>query len=538
MKPFDANGAFIPVVGGAHIQLGVRSAGITVFSGALGLAAQIIGTVILARLLTPRDFGLVAMVTTFSLLLMNFGLNGFTEVVLQWQDINHALASNLFWINLSAGLILTVGFAAAGSLLARFYRDPLVARVAVGMSATILVTSTSVLHVALLKRAMRFFLTSTNDVVARTTSVAISILLAWAGWGYWALVAGAVMLPLAQSIGAWSLCRWVPGLPRYAAGTGSMVRFAMDVYSRFSLNYVTRNLDNLLVGWRFSAQALGFYKKAYDLFTLSAAQTVAPLTNVAVATLSRFDRNSTEYKRYIMSALAMMAFLGMGLGAALTLVGKDVISLLLGRQWAESARIFVCFGPGIGIMLLYHTNGWIHLSIGRADRWFRWGIVEFATTVLLFLLALPWGPIGIAVAWTASFWILTIPALWYAGEPIGLGVTPVMDAVWKYPVASLLAGSLCAGIMRVFSPPVAVPGAAAALARIVTTSALFAVLYLGAVILLHRGYAPLYQMTRLLREIVPPARISKQFASVAATRPTNTAGAIYPPSADENMSGL
>ena len=82
-----------------------------------------VSTVVLARLLTPSDFGLVAMVTTFILLLTNFGLNGFTEAIQQREEINRGLVSNLFWINLVAGGLLTAGFAAAGSLLARFYGD-------------------------------------------------------------------------------------------------------------------------------------------------------------------------------------------------------------------------------------------------------------------------------------------------------------------------------------------------------------------------------------------------------------------------------
>src|SRR4029077_17082625 len=117
----------------------------------VGTGIQMISTIVLARLLTAADFGLVTMVTTFSLLLMNFGLNGFTEAAIQREDLDHRLASNLFWISVSAGLVLTIGFAAAGSVLARFYHDPLVARVAIGISPTILITSAQVMHLALLK---------------------------------------------------------------------------------------------------------------------------------------------------------------------------------------------------------------------------------------------------------------------------------------------------------------------------------------------------------------------------------------------------
>jgi O-antigen/teichoic acid export membrane protein len=265
------------------------------------------------------------------------------------------------------------------------------------------------------------------------------------------------------------------------------------------VNYLARNTDNLLMGWRFHAGVLGFYKRAYDLFGLSVDQTVGPLTSVMVSALSRLTGDTVRYRDRLLSALGVIAFLGMGLGGDLTLAGKDVIRLLLGAGWEESGRIFMFFGPGIGIMVLYQTHGWIHLSTGKADRWLRWSIVELAFTVMLFFLGLAWGAIGMAAAWTASFWILTIPAFWYAGKPIQLGVGSVIGAVWKYIVASLLAGAACAGIMPML-PHFAAPGPMEAFARIVVISSMFASLYLGAVVSLHRGFAPLRELGGLLAD--------------------------------------
>jgi len=528
LKPFDANGAFGPSadVGTELRRLAVRGAGVTLFSQGVLFAIQMIATVVLARLLTPADFGLVTMVTTFSLLLMNFGLNGFTEAILQREEINHALVSNLFWINVGAGLLIALGFSAAGSLLARFYGEPRVTLVTVGMSVTVFVNSTSVQHLALLKRAMRFSVVSVNDIVARAVSVLVSVVLGLAGWGYWALVAGAVALPLVTSIGAWSFCRWVPSLPRRTPGTASMVRFAMNTYGNFSVNYFARNMDNLLVGWRFNVQSLGFYKKAYDLFALSASQLVSPLTVVAVSALSRLKQDPIRYSRYFLSSLAVVAFVGMGAGGDLTLVGKDVIRLLLGPAWGPAGRIFTFFGPGIGVMLLYGTHGWIHLSIGRADRWFRWGIVEFIVTGLLFLLGLRWGAAGIAMAWSASFWILTIPALWYAGRPICLGIAPVLAVLWKYVLASALAGCASTVIIPRLPSLAGASGSVGAATRILTTSMLFGSMYLGGVILLHRGCAPLYQFAGLLREMAPWHRFLRLSPTIVATRETGATEAL------------
>src|SRR5271156_5570537 len=145
LNPFDASGAFIPATPAGELrQVAVRSVGVTLLSGGAGLTIQIVSAAVLARLLTPRDFGLVTMVTTFSLLLMNFGLNGFTEAVVQREVVDRTLASNLFWINVGGSLLLSVAFAAAGSLLARLYKDPRIVGVAEAMSLTIFLTGLSV----------------------------------------------------------------------------------------------------------------------------------------------------------------------------------------------------------------------------------------------------------------------------------------------------------------------------------------------------------------------------------------------------------
>lgn len=502
LRPFDETGAFVVIAKGEEIRrLAMRGVGATTLAQASNIAIQMISTLILARLLTPADFGLVAMVTTFSLLFMNAGLNGFTEVVLQRKEIDHFAASNLFWINVGTGLVLTITFAAAGSVMAWFYGNPRVTQVAVGLSITIFVTSTSVLHSALLMRAMRFPVVYANQILSRFMLVAVSILLAWAGLGYWALVGGLVVQPLCESVGAWTLCRWIPGSPRRLGSTRSMVRFALNVYGRFSFNYFARNVDNVLVGWRFNAQSLGFYKKAYDLFALSTV--LQSLTPVAVSALSRLNHDSQQYRSYLLRALSVSAFLGMGVGGVLTLIGKDFIRVFLGPAWGPAGQIFTFFGPGFGIMFIYGIHGWIHLSIGRPGRWFKWAIIEFLFTGLLFVLSLPWGPTGVAVSWSSSLLILTIPALWYAGKPIGLGVTPMIAAVWRFVVASVLAGCATALIVGSFGSYTPAPNFAGATVRIATISSVFVVLYTVAVTILHRSCTPFYQVADLLQEMLP-----------------------------------
>ena len=510
MKPFDTTGAFapsVPAIGDSLRRAAVRGAGATIIFGGVGVAVQMIGTVVLARLIGPRDYGLVTMVVTFSALLVGCGgSSGIPDAVAQCERIDHTLASNLFWIGLGLGVLLTAIFASAGSLLALFYGEAALVKLAVGLSFTIFLTSIAVVPLALLRRAMLFSAVARTELVSKAVSVAVSILFAWAGWGRWALVMGACALPLSTGIGAWWQCRWLPGRFRYNNETGTLLKVAIHTYGRFSVKYFSSNTDNLLVGWSFGAIALGFYKKAYDLFALSATQLVFTTSLVAVTALSRVKADREQFHRYLLGAISVLAFLGMGISGDLTLVGKDLIRLLLGPGWEPAGLIFTFFAPGIGIMLIYGTHGWIHLSIGRADRWFLWGIVEWVVTTLLFLAGLHWGPKGIAVAWVLSLWILTLPAMWYAGKPIGLRIGPILTVAWRYAAASLLSGLTCSLLLPRFESLSRAVGAAGAALRITLVSLSFACLYLLAIILLHGSITPLKNGIRFLREMAPTAK--------------------------------
>jgi PST family polysaccharide transporter len=512
LKPFQPDGTFHPIATGKGLRrTAVRGAGAAIAGSAGNFALQIGSVVILARLLTPADFGVVTMVTTFSLLFRSFGLNGFTELIMQREEITDSLASNLFWINLGIGTILTLAFASSGPLLALLFHNSAVAQVTEGMSLTIGIGCLGYIHLGLLQRAMHFRTTAIINFAGQVLQFTVSIVLAMAGWHYWALVWGSVTQTAVTAAGALLACRWVPSRPGRAPGTRSSFKFAINVYSHFAFAYSTRNTDNLIVGWRYGARALGFYKKAYDLFVLAETQLLAPISAVAVSTLSRVSHDREQFQRYFLRAISVLALLGMGIGADFALVGSDLIRFLLGPGWEEAGRIFALFGPGIGVMLLYNTHGWIHLSIGRPERWFRWGLMEFVCTASLFMLALRWGPSGIALAWTTSYFLLMIPGFWYAGKPIGLGIGPVFAVIWKFFFASVLAGFGTVLIIGATPHFAAAPGASGAFVRMVSVSLLFFGLYIGGVIALHHGLKPLKDTISLLRELLPERASRRTF---------------------------
>ena len=345
MKPFQFDGTFHPSATGKGLRrTAVRGAGVSIAGSAGGFALQIGSIVVLARLLTPADFGIVTMVTTFSLLLRSFGLAGFTEFLMQREELTDSLASNLFWINAGIGTVLTLAFASSGPLLALFYHNPAVVPVTRGVSLTIGIGCSGYVHTGSVAARHAFQGCSNHQ---SGWNAALCHCLYRVGDGRLALLGAG--LGQCRTNGGRSRGRLVclpmdTDRPGRAAGTGSGLKFAMNVYSHFAFSYLTRNTDNLLVGWRFGAGALGFYKRAYDLFVLPETQLLAPLSAVVVSTLSRVNQDREQFQRYFLRTISVLALVGMGIGADFALVGKDIIRFLFGpagRRPVESLPYLV-----------------------------------------------------------------------------------------------------------------------------------------------------------------------------------------------------
>lgn len=491
-----------------RLRLDLRSralsgVGVTVIAQACAFVISSVGTIVLARLLTPHDFGLVAMVLAFSFLLQNFGLNGFVEAIIQREHIDHKQVSTLWWINVGINLALALLFVALAPAIARFYAEPSLEPVVAMMALSILFGGLSNQHQALLRRNMEFAKMAGCDVGATLASVVIAIVLAYFGWGYWALVARWVTVPMATAVGAWILCGWRPGLPSRHTGVGPMLRFAFNTYGNFVVFYFCRTADKILVGRFNGSQSLGFYDRAYQLSMMLPNQLLSPLNGVVMPSFSRLADDPARYRQTYLTLLSMLAFVCMPLSAVLAVTGRDVIFVLLGPQWETAGHIFAMFGLSIGILMLYCTHSWLHLSLGTPDRWLRWAGIAFIVTVGLFVIGLPFGPFGVAAGYSASFYILTLPALWYAGGPIDLKVSAVIAVVWKYCASALAAALLSWLVMNRVGVTAEAFLRYGALARIAASFALCTSTYLTLIVILHRGMTPISQCIHLVREMIP-----------------------------------
>ncbi|MEG8025678.1 oligosaccharide flippase family protein [Sphingomonas aurantiaca] len=276
-------------------------AAVTMGSQGTKFVLQFGSQVVLARLLLPTDFGLLAMVgplVAAALLLTDLGLSAAT---VQRPTINQVELSSLFWLNVLIGCGLAGVAIAAAPLAAIFYATPAVTPVMMTMAAALLLSSLSAQHIALLNRRMRFGAIAMIEVGALIAGVIVGVGGALWGLGCWSLVAMQVTNGAATLILACVFSRWRPSRPGISRDALHLLRFGGTVTGYNLLGYLITNLDNILIGARFGARPLGIYDRAYKLMFQPLWQMTAPAARgrgaVAVAAVGRSRRVSRRVSR-------------------------------------------------------------------------------------------------------------------------------------------------------------------------------------------------------------------------------------------------
>jgi len=261
---------------------------------------------ILARLIDPKDFGLVGMVTAFTGVLNLFRDFGLGTAAVQHETVTDEQVSNLFWLNVAFGFALALLTAALAPLIVVFYHEPRLFPLTLVMASALFFNALGVQHSAILQRDMRFTGLSVINVAAIALSSAAAIVLAEMGFGYWALVAMAVLYPLISSIGSWMLASWIPRLPRRGVGLRSMMRFGATVTVNSIVVYIAYNMEKALLGRFWGANAIGIYGRAYQLVNVPTDNLNSAAGEVAFSALSRVQHEPERLRRYFLNGYSLI----------------------------------------------------------------------------------------------------------------------------------------------------------------------------------------------------------------------------------------
>ena len=461
---------------------------------------QILAAVVLARLLTPADFGLVAIITvltSFAPLLIDFGLGDATT---QRSKITPSQISSLFWVASGVGLTVAVVLAVCSPFIAAIYRQPALQPIALCTSVTFVLWGVSNQHLALLRRTMQFGRIAKIQLLGSLAGIVTAIVLAIGGYGYWALVARPIVNAACVAAGAWLACPWRPGLPAFDNEVRPMVRFGLHVVG-FSVTYtIAKAVDRIALGLFYRPDQVGYYQNAITLYENSIFAVFAQVHTVGSAALSKLQANPDALRQKYEAALSAMAFFVMPAAAILSVTGEDVAVLLLGEKWRVAGLLLRIIALRGIFQVVEMSQGWLHLSIGKADRWRNWGVVSLAVQIVAVLGALPFGGTGVAVAGVVASLILAIPSINYAGRPIGVGSKIVIRATGPQLIGAI---STAAGG---WWAQMTVLAHCSSLVRIVLSAAFCACIYLIVVV----GVFRLTEPIRLARSVVQDRLRSNQ----------------------------
>ena len=407
----------------------VRGGAITLGSQSAKFLLQMVSTVVLARLLIPEDFGLIAMMMVVVGFAAVFKDLGFSWATVQSKTITHAQVSALFWLQTAASVFLAALLALASPLAASIYDEPRLVGIGLALSSTFVFHGVAAQHLAILRRQMRYGAISTVELTSQLLAVVIAILVAWRGGGYWALVALQVVAAATSSLLLWMLSSWRPSLPRLRVGIAPMVAFGSQITAGSFLNYFTKQADHALLGYFAGAAQLGLYTKAYNLFQMPIRQINGPLNAVAMPALSRLQDDADAYRRFYLRLVEGLAYVTIPLVALAAGVAGVAIPFVLGEQWTEAARIFQLLALAGVVTPILWTAGWVHHSRGRADRALKWSLVSDPVYVVSYVVGVRWGAVGVATAFAVTILALFLPTMLFAFRGTGIRLRDLMSCI-------------------------------------------------------------------------------------------------------------
>jgi O-antigen/teichoic acid export membrane protein len=408
---------------------------------------RVVALMVLARLLDPKEFGLVGMVTAFTgvlNLLRDFGLSTAT---VQRASVTEEQISTLFWINILAGLLLTLLLSAFAPMISSFYHEPRLFWVTIVLSTGFLFNAAGVQHSALLQRQMRFTALAVIQIVALMVSTALGMGLAVAGFGYWALVVMSVVLPLVSTVCFWLATAWIPGPPRSHAGVRPLMRFGGTVTLNSLILYLAYNIDKVLLGRYWGSEVLGLYGRSFQIISIPTDNLNSAVGEVAFAALSRVQDDSTRLKNYFLKGYSLVVALTVPITIIIALFSHDLTLVILGAKWNEAAAILRLLAPTVLMIALMHPIGWLLASTGKIGQCMKIGLIITPVVTAGYVLGLPYGAKGVAIGFSVAMTLLIVPTTIFGVRGTVVSFLDILGAV-KRPLLSGMVAAVFAFAMQ------------------------------------------------------------------------------------------
>ena len=443
------------------------------------LATWVISLAI-ARLLTPRDYGIAGMAylyVGFAQMLAELGIGA---VIVQRQELSRQTIAALTGASLVAGVLLAVVSVPAGFGLAAFYREPVLVQVVAVYGLSFIPTAFRSISAAILSRRMAFERITILALLESVAASLTSLVLALNGWSVWALVLGNTAgICLATVVAVW----WAPpGLSLNLSslrGTGTLTFGSKILVSRAAW-YAYASADFLVIGRRIGAKAYGEYQLAHQFASIPADRITGALTQVLFPVLSNLQQDPAERARYFRTSTEACVLVLMPVYVGLALVAHDFVAVALGARWASAAPILAILSLVAVVRSTTAVANSVILSAGNASFPARLSLIGLIVFPPAFYLAAPWGAAAVAAVWLVlNPVVITVPSLIVALRASSLRFADWYAAIRPYVMATLVMAAAAFATQQI-------TGDRSALTRLALTVGVGAATYAGVLALFCR----------------------------------------------------
>lgn len=382
----------------AEKSLAQKSArgGVNALGGqAAKIAISLISLSILARLISPEEYGLVAMVMAVTAIVDVFRDFGLTPATIQAKTISPQERTNLWWLNTGLGTAVALVVALLAPLVVLIYDDERLFSITLVSSVGFIVSGMTTQYFAQLQREMKFGAIAVNNIISSLIGLGSAIVMALQGFGVWALVLQGNVIILVSLLLFVYQTRWLPGRYRRSVPMKRFMNFGLPLMFSNLINYFSALVDVFLIGRIGGTEVLGYFNRATQAVRTPLNGLRSPLNNVAFSALSRRGGEASDIAQLAVKGQILLAYPLVLLAGGLAAASPALVVLILGGNWSGAAPYFAWVAIAEGLNCLAMTAGWILMVRGKTQQILYLTIVSSAHRILWVLVgALIFGPLG------------------------------------------------------------------------------------------------------------------------------------------------
>jgi O-antigen/teichoic acid export membrane protein len=442
---------------GALVRTGVRW---KVVSSVVVQATRTVTAVVIARLVTPEQFGLAALVLVFSTLAINLTDLSLGAALVQRKTISDADRSTAFWTSAGMGCLLTLVFLALSWPLARFYDEPSVQPLLALYSTTFLLNGLATTQATLLSRDLHFRSLELRIIVATLVAAPVGIVLAALGAGAWAIVLQALAYSVVSLPLLWVASPWRPSFVYSLRSLRDLGGFGANVLGAQIVRFVSRTADTVLIGRFLGSASVGAYSIAMNLTRIPLYRVVAPVQSIAFPAFARVQGDREALADGWLRATSLVALLVAPASLGMVVVAPDFVHVVLGERWLDAIPVIQALS-WVALLSSLQQLGVVSvlLALDRSGTSLRITVATTAANVVAFVAGLPWGIVGVAVAYAAVTTLVTPVAILIVQRAVGSPTRAYVRHVLP-PLAAAGIMAACVLVLRLAMPADLLPAAA------------------------------------------------------------------------------